>query len=324
MKEHVKVSVVQFASEWLQRDKNIERMRTFVEAEAKEQGAELIVFPELANIGYITPVMVGDPVDYKGMSNTEFASQYIRAAEPIPGPTTEALHELTRKYGVFIAVGLAQQHPVVTGTLYNTGVLIGPGGIIGLYHKMHLPFNEKQYFYPGNTTEVFATELGNIGIQICYDGRFPEISRILALKGAEIICNLWAVPGNLSGSNSIAPNPHGLKYRSYTRAQENGVYFISANRAGHQGKTSFLGHSAVAAPNGAIMAFSETADEDVMRVVLTEAQLVNYRSTMSIFRDRRPEMYGILCKPLSEPFAKSIGADLHGESVSQHAPSVED
>ena len=113
MKERVKVSVVQFACEWLQRDKNIDRMRAFVEIEAKEHAAELIVFPELSNIGYITPVMIGEPVDYKGMTNTEFASQYIRAAEPIPGPTTEALSELTRKYGVFIAVGLAQQHPVI-------------------------------------------------------------------------------------------------------------------------------------------------------------------------------------------------------------------
>lgn len=313
MKESVNISVIQFASKLLERDKNIERMKFFIETEAKE-GTEFVIFPELANIGYITPAMVGEPVGYRGMSNKEFASRYIRAAERIPGPTTEALSELTGKYGLFVAVGVAQLHPLITGTLYNSGVLIGPQGIIGIHHKMHIPLNEKQYFYPGNTSEVFRTELGNIGIEVCYDGRFPELTRILSLKGAEIICCLWAIPGGLSNANSIAPDVNGLKYRSYTRAQENGVYFISANRAGYSGETQFLGHSAIAAPNGTIIASSETVDEDTIRVRLTEEQLIEYRSTLSIFRDRRPEMYEQICKPLSEPYKQSTVITSKGES----------
>ena len=297
MKEVVNVSVVQFASEWLELDKNIERMRSFVETEAKE-GAELIVFPETANIGYITPITVGEPVGFEGMNNTEFASRYVRSAEPIPGPTTEALSELTKKHGVYVVVGLAQQHPLVRGTLYNSGVLIGPLGVIGVHHKMHIALNEKQYFYPGNTSEVFKTELGNIGIEVCYDGRFPEISRILALKGAEIICCLWCIPAIFT----VPDVENQLKYRTYTRAQENGVYFISSNRAGWQGKTQLMGRSVIGAPDGTIIAASETSDEDVIRAKLTDDWLINYRSRLSIFRDRRPEMYGVICKPFSEPF----------------------
>ena len=287
-------SLVQFATEWLEPEKNIERMKAFVEAEAKA-GSKLIVFPETANIGYITPTVVGDPVDCDGLTNAEFATRYVRVAEQVPGPTTDALSELTAKYGVYVAVGMAQLHPVIPGTLYNSGVLLGPEGVVGIHHKMHIALNEKQYFYPGNTAQVFDTELGRIGIQVCYDARFPELSRILALKGAEVICCLWCVPGIFT----VPDVTNSLRYRTYTRAQENGVYFLSCNRSGWQGKTQFMGHSVAAAPDGSIIAASETADEEVIRVELTEERLLSYRATLSIFRDRRPELYGLLTEPFS-------------------------
>jgi omega-amidase len=122
MKEEVKVSAVQFSVEHLQLERNIERMRSFVAAEA-EKGAELIVFPELANIGYIKPTMPGESMD-PNESFAEWASRYWRAAETIPGPTTEALLELTKKYNVYVVVGMAQQHPTITGTLYNSAALL--------------------------------------------------------------------------------------------------------------------------------------------------------------------------------------------------------
>jgi predicted amidohydrolase len=297
MKAEVKVSAVQFSVEHLQLEKNIERMRTFVAAEA-EKGAELIVFPELANIGYIKPTMPGESLD-PNESFAECASRYWRAAETIPGPTTEALLELTKKYNVYVVVGMAQQHPTITGTLYNSAVLLGPNGIIGVHHKMHIPLGEKHYFYPGCTSEVFQTELGKIGMLVCYDGRFPELSRILALKGAEIICSGWNISG---GFGSVTPDMNSVKYRAYTRAQENGVYFIASSRSGYQGDVYFIGHSAIASPNGTIIASSETIEEDVVRAVLKEEELLNYRCSLNIFRDRRPEMYDLVTKPLSEPF----------------------
>ena len=297
MKDEIKLSVVQFASEWLQPEKNAQRMKEFVEAEAKT-GQELIVFPELSNTGYITPALVGEPCGYEGMTYAQFATAYVRAAETVPGPTTEALSEVTRRYGVYVVVGIAQKHPVIPASLYNSGVLIGPQGVIGIHHKMHIPLNEKQFFYPGNTAEVFKTDLGNIGIEVCYDGRFPEISRILTLKGAEIICCIWCAPALFT----VPDAENQLKYRSYTRAQENGVYFISCNRSGWEGKTQLMGHSVVAAPDGTIVAMSQTTDEEVIRVLLTEEWLIRYRSMLTLFRDRRPEMYGLICKPLSEPY----------------------
>lgn len=297
MKENVRVSMVQFASEWLQTEKNTKRIKEFAEAEARA-GQDLIVFPELSNTGYITPSTVGEPCGYEGMTYAEFATAYMRAAEPIPGPTTDAVSAVTRRYGAYVVIGMAQRHPTIPFSLYNSGVLIGPQGVIGVHHKMHIPLNEKQFFYPGNTSEVFKTDLGNIGVQVCYDGRFPETTRLLSLKGAEIICSVWAAPAIFT----VPDAENQLKYRTYTRAQENGVYFISVNRAGWEGKTQYMGRSVASAPDGSFLALSKVADEEVLRVELTEERLIRYRSMLSLFRDRRPELYGLICKPLSEPY----------------------
>ncbi len=297
MKESVRVSMVQFASEWLNPEVNAQRMRAFVEAEAKA-GQELIVFPELCNTGYITPVEAEEACGFPGKSYVEFAMSFMRAAEKVPGATTDALCEAAQKYGVHVVVGLAQKHPRVPHSLYNSAVLIGPSGIIGVHHKAHIPLNEKQYFYPGNTAEVFRTSLGAIGMQVCYDGRFPEITRVLALKGAEIVCSLWCVPAIFT----VPDAENSLKYRTYTRAQENGLYFISCNRSGTEGKTVMIGRSVISAPDGAFIALSQTSDEEVIRAELTEERMLKYRSKLSIFRDRRPELYGEACRPLSETY----------------------
>jgi len=298
MKAVVKASLVQFASDWLQTERNTARLTAFAETEASA-GQALIVFPELCNTGYITPFEVEEPCGFPGKTYAEFAAAYMRAAETVPGPTTDALCEVTRKYGAYVVVGLAQKHPVIPFTLYNAAVLIGPGGIVGVHHKVHIPLNEKQYFYAGNTIETFRTELGVIGMQVCYDGRFPEITRTLALKGAEIVCSPWCVPAVFT----VPDAENSLKYRTYTRAQENGVYFLSCNRTGTEGKTVMLGRSVVSAPDGLTIAQSQTSDEEVLRAELTEERLLRYRSKLSIFRDRRPELYGEICRPLSEPYA---------------------
>jgi predicted amidohydrolase len=299
MKDIVDVSLIQFAPGWLEQDKNRERMKSFAQQEA-EKGAELIVFPELSNTGYITPTAPGTLPDYSpDVDAAEFATMFIKASEPIPGPTTNVLGEVAKKYGVYIVVGIAQLHPVIPYTLYNSAALIGPFGIIGVHHKVHLPYEEKQYFYPGNTVEVHATELGNIGMTVCYDGRFPELSRVLALKGAEIICSVWAVPKT---AMEIISEVDSLKHRAYTRAQENGVYYLACNRSGRQGDTEFIGHSVVAAPNGKIIAYCDSSEELSLTAELNNEELIKYRARLSIFRDRRPELYTAIVEPLSQPF----------------------
>ena len=113
-------------------------------------------------------------------------------ADKIPGEFTEALGEIARKYDVYIISGMTEAHPQIPATLYNSAVLIDPKGeVAGGHRKVHIPGYEKHYFIPANTTDVFHTEIGTIGIGICYDNQFAELTRTYALKGAEILVMLW-------------------------------------------------------------------------------------------------------------------------------------
>lgn len=127
----------------------------------------------------------------------------MRLAEEIPGQFTRVLGKETKRHGVFLIVGILQAHPTIPMALFNSAVLIDPEGEVrGVQQKMHLPGEEKQYFCLGNAVSVFATELGNIGILFCADGSFPEVSRILALKGAEILCGCYNVTKSAGGSTA--------------------------------------------------------------------------------------------------------------------------
>jgi predicted amidohydrolase len=297
MKERIRVSLVQFVPEWLQPEKNAERMANIAQEEA-ENGSELILFPELSNLGYITPALPGLKASFEpGVSAQEFADKYVKASEEIPGPTTERLTQVTQKYGVYIVVGISRLHPVIPATIFCSAALIGPSGVIGVYDKVHIAANEKLFFYPGDSIEVYKTDLGNIGMMICYDGRFPELARILSLKGAEIIC--WII--NIVYMEKFL-EPHTVRFRSYVRAIENSNYCLGCSRGGREGEISFVGHSAIAAPNGEIIAYSDSEEEDVITAELRNEEIVKVRSSLlTIFADRRPELYSAITDPLSSP-----------------------
>lgn len=286
MKESVHVSVVQFAPQRWDREANAIRMAEFIEKEGSER-AELVVFPELANIGYL-----------RGPSaslDEDFALHYHRCAEPIPGPTTSTLGKAAARAGVYVVVGLAEAHSRLRGMLFNSSVLIAPDGEVrGVHRKVHIPRSEKHYFVPGNRIEVFPTELGVIGMQVCYDDRFPETARVQALKGAEIIVVVFA--GYLYGERS----DRELAYRASTRALENAVYHVICNRSGSEDGSVFMGHSVVASPAGTILCQSDSAEETVSRAELREEHLIGARIALSTFRDRRPDLYSSIAMPLDE------------------------
>lgn len=283
MKSSIHAAVVQLGGDWLSPEANRQRILDRI-AELGDRGVELAVFPELATSGYCR---TGELVAF----DAKFARRYHECAETIPGPTTDAVAEACARYGIYVTVGILERDAMVPMVQYNSVALVGPKGLIGSYRKVHLPLSEKHYFTPGNQLPVFNTELGNIGLSICYDGRFPEHARALALKGAEVICASWAIqeiPDLIDDENLLA--------RSYVRAQENSLYFLSANRSGREGSLAYIGHSAIAAPNGAVLAASSTRDEDVV-VAMLEAEVLNSnRQLLPIFADRRPEMYGLLAQ----------------------------
>ena len=196
-----------------------------------------------------------------------------------------------KKYGVYLVVGLAEHHSEIPGMLYNAAVLISPKGeLVGVHHKMHIPGEEKHYFMPGSTCDTYKTDIGNIGMVICYDGQFPEFTRSLALKGAEILCMIWNMP-------SFSNPPELLEHITATRAAENRMFAVSCNCIGVQGKIDFFGHSVISDPVGNFLAMAGTK-ETIISATLKEEVLLEERIQQPVFRDRRPDMYSYLLKSM--------------------------
>jgi omega-amidase len=284
MKEQVQVSAVQFDSVWLDREANARRMAEFVETEAKEHGAGLVVFPELATTGYVRP----------HLSDPDFTRRFYEQCEPIPGPTTELLGEVARKHGTHVIVGISQTHEKIPHVLCNSAALIGSDGkVVGVYQKLHAALEEKDYFVAGNTMGVHETELGRIAMNICYDVRFPELARAQALQEADLIVAVWAMyeqPGKAPSDSIII--------RCRMRAKENLVYFVGCNRSGREGDKAYFGRSIIAGPDGEVIAKSDTDAEEVLRGTLTDQALQEQRARHSYLADRRPELYGAIVQPL--------------------------
>jgi len=220
--------------------------------EAAAQGVDIIAFPEEALIG-----CGGCEVCAGGAAHCDY---HHDLAETVPGPSTERIAELARELGVYVAFGLAERDTSDPEVLYNAAAFVGPEGIQGTYRKLHLgslPWvSEGVTFRPGDSLPVFETRFGPVGVIICYDFWFnPELTRLLALKGARVIlncCATFAGPGKRDY----------MVHTTTTRAQENLCYVASANHVGgpdssgsygaervDEGRTGdFLGHSTIAGP----------------------------------------------------------------------------
>jgi predicted amidohydrolase len=174
------------------------------------------------------------------------------------------------------------------GNLYNSAVLVGPEGYVGKYRKLHLFLNEKDYFEPGDAgLPVFDIGLCKLGMLVCFDWIFPEVWRILALKGADVICH----PSNLvlPGLAQSAVPIHALTNR---------VYVITANRIGVEGDLTFTGLSTIANPKGDVLVQASQGEEEVgtADVDLNLARDKRITSRNDVFADRRPNDYAFLLK----------------------------
>jgi predicted amidohydrolase len=157
---------------------------------AADQGASLVVLPELCNTGYV-------------FSNREEA---FAIAEPVPeGPTVAAWTQIAAKHRLHLVAGICERSG---SRLYNSAVVIGPSGYVGTFRKVHLWNEENLYFEPGDLGfPVFHTPIGRLGVAICYDGWFPETYRMCALQGADIVCvptNWVPIPGQADGHQAMA------------------------------------------------------------------------------------------------------------------------
>ena len=267
MKEKIKVALAQISCKRGDKAENIKKIESRV-TRAKRQGAELVIFPELSLTGYT------------------MRDQIYELAETIPGHSTTFLEKLAKKTGAYIVFGMPELSEKTQATVYNTAVLVGPDGFIGKYRKMYLPthsvFEEKRYFRPGYQTAVFETELGKIGLIICYDIFFPEVSRLTRLKGAQLIVCISASP---------ATRRTFFETLTAARAIENTAFLAYVNLVGIEDGLQFWGGSRLVGPNGKVRVKAKYDEEDL---VIGEINYSDIRPTeifVPILKDLRPELF---------------------------------
>lgn len=261
----MKIAFVQFAPVLGDLETTISRLDRLIKS---VPDVDILVLPELCNSGY----------------NFGSHEQALACSETVTGGVfVEYLESVAVKKGCYVASGFNERSGEV---LYNAAILMGPKGYVGTYRKLHLFFKEKKIFAPGDKgLPVFDIETCKTGMLICFDWLFPEVWRILAMKGADLICH----PSNL-----ILPNWAQQAIPVY--ALVNRVYIALANRIGAEGKLSFTGLSMIAGPKGEVLSQASGTGEEVG---LADVDIQLARDKMitplnHIFEDRRPDLYAPL------------------------------
>jgi predicted amidohydrolase len=270
MLKKINVALAQMSCKIGDKKHNINKMKQKVE-EARNRDSNIIIFPELSLTGYSTRDLA------------------YELAEPIPGPSVKLLEQITKKRNIHMIFGMLERSEKARAVLYNTAVLLGPKGFIGKYRKMHLPthsvFEEKRYFRLGYQAPVFDTEIGKLGLTICYDVFFPEISRLLRLKGAQFIICISASP---------ARRQRFFEVLTTARAIENTVFLAYVNLVGVENGLQFWGGSRLIAPNGSIITQAKYDEEDLATGSIDYADLERIETFVPTLRDLRPELFNSL------------------------------
>ena len=280
----MKVACLQMEPRIGQVQANVTRSLELI-AQAAKAGARLVVLPELCNTGYV------------------FATreEALGLSEHVPdGPTCEAWIAAARKHAMFIVAGITEREG---DKLYNTAVLIGPDGYIGTYRKNHLWGAENIFFEPGNLgVPVFDIGAGRVACAICYDIWFPEIFRLAALQGADMLCvaTNWvpmpAQPGNL---------PMMANILTMGGAHANSMFVAAADRIGVERGQPFLGNSLIVSHTGWPLAGPASLDREEM--IVAEIDLADARRNRNLtefnerLSDRRTDMYGEMLGSTARP-----------------------
>jgi N-carbamoylputrescine amidase len=262
---------------------------------ASEQGAQIVCLPELFRTLYFC-------------QSEDHAN--FDLAEPVPGPTTEALARLAGDLGIVIVGSVFERR--AAGLYHNTAVVLDADGrLAGTYRKMHIPddplYYEKFYFTPGDLGfRTIPTRFGQIGTLVCWDQWYPEAARLTTLLGAAILVYPTAIGWHLSEKPE-----HGAAqldaWRTIQRAHAiaNGVYVAAINRVGHEGPPEggieFWGSSFVCDPFGQVLAEASARDPDLLVVECDLARLETVRRHWPFLRDRRVDAYGPIVERLLEP-----------------------
>lgn len=268
---------------------NVNKMEEFVrDIMSKEPETDLIVFPELITSGY-----EGEPEQFQEM------------AETLPnGYSLDRISALAKEYKVNIIYGLPERDPLYPDVLYNAAVIINDEGTpLGTYRKVHPFADEKRWCRAGCDFPVFDTNIGKIGIMICWDTAFPEVARCLALNGAEllVVSTNWEDPYEEPWDPADGINKHENDWDLMTRARafDNTLHLVAANRIGGDGGVlTFFGRSKIIDPRGNVIAALDKREEGVISADLDLSLTRMHRETYYCFlKDRRPDAYGEVTRP---------------------------
>ena len=255
---------------------------------AAAKGAQIICLQEL-----FTSLYFCDVEEYEN----------FKLAEPIPGPSSDALSKVAKELGVVIIASLFEKR--AQGLYHNTtAVLDADGSYLGKYRKMHIPddpaYFEKFYFTPGDLGyKVFKTKFATIGVLICWDQWYPEAARLTALAGAEVLFYPTAI-GWATSQDEATNNEQYNAWQTIQRSHAiaNGVHVVSVNRVGfeQEGRMKFWGGSFVSNPFGSLIAKASHDEEEVMVVEVDLSKTDQYRTHWPFLRDRRIDSYGEIVK----------------------------
>jgi len=235
--------------------------------------ADLIVLPELVFTGYYF---------------RDRAETLQLAEDPSASPTLESLISLCKRRNFYLVTGFAEKQG---DRVFNSSILLGPEGIVHTYRKLHLFAEEKNCFDPGDIPLTISTIRGvNIGMMVCFDWIFPEVTRSLSVMGADVICH----PSNLVLSF--------CQQTMLSRCLENAVFAVTANRFGEDkrehGSLKFTGKSQIVAPKGVLLNRSASQKTDLFITEIDPILARNKSITAlnDLMLDRRPEFYSTLTK----------------------------
>ena len=252
---------------------NIRKLADYC-SQAKDAGAELIVFPEMADTGYAVAVIA-------------------RAARTWSDGAVPELRRIAERLSLAVICGVSERE---ADRIYNSQVFVdGSGEIVGKYRKTHLftpaPIEEDKCFTCGD--KIAAYDLGEVrlGLSICYDLRFPEVYRRLAVDESAtvlIISSAWPFP-----------RVEHLRVLATARAIENQSYVVLANRVGTDNGTSFCGTSAIIDPYGVVIADASTDREELIYADVSKEVVGAVRDRMPVFAHRRAELYAGTSTPMA-------------------------
>jgi N-carbamoylputrescine amidase len=266
---------------------NLEKAVSKIRAAAKD-GADVVCLQELFRSRYFC-------------QREDHA--FFALAEPIPGPSTEALAAVARESKVVIVASLFEKR--TEGLYHNTAaVLDADGRLVGKYRKMHIPddplYYEKFYFTPGDLGfRMHETSRGKLGVLVCWDQWFPEGARLTAMAGAEVLVYPTAI-GWLDGEDAATGESQRDAWETSQRAHAiaNGVFVAAVNRVGREGSLRFWGNSFVADPFGRVLARASTDREETLIVECDLRKIDETRTHWPFLRDRRIDAYAPITRRL--------------------------